>query len=337
MNADQALVFFSALGVKNAEIAGEWVRASCPLAFARHRHGRDRNPSFGLHLDPEGKSGYHCFACGIKGASVDSLLAEIHYYASRGEAPSHINLAAAYQIAEDESSLEYHDIPWERASGPKDSLVPFPEWWLDSFPPASACPEAVSYLHQRGVPESLWEKLNLRFDASRGFVCFPYRDLRGRLAGMRGRSISPDAKLKHYDYRWNGISNARFVLLGEHAIDFLRPVVVVEGECDYASVYAHAYRNVVANLTASLSEPKVKTLELAVSVVCFFDDDEAGAIAAAKLADRLKLCQIVDYSPVAKYRVSAADADRYRDPGDCNRLQLRELLAPYVPLDQPLD
>ncbi len=327
------------LGVDNGELFGDWYRASCPLAFARHKRGKDESPSFGVFHNPTGRSGFNCFGCNIKGHTLDALLTELHYYAARKELPPGIsfNLSEAYKIVEAENEIGYAGSEWEKPEVKLKDFEAFPQWWLDSFPTVAKFEPAMAYLKSRGVPAKLWQHFHLRYDSSRKMLGFPFFNRDGKLAGMRGRDIRPGSNFPHYDYKWNQINNTQLILLGEHEIDYLKPLVIIEGQFDYANVYANAYRNVVSNLTASLSEPKLKKLELAVELIGMWDDDEAGAIANAICEQRFKNYHRMDWTPMGKYRQTEEDKDKFRDPGECNRLQLRELLGPYVKLDAPIE
>ena len=96
----------------------------------------------------------------------------------------------------------------------------------------------MAYLNKRGVPPSLWADLNLRFDSGRKMVCFPFYNKAGKLAGMRGRSIIVTGGHSHHDYSWNNNNNSKLVLMNENNIDWMQPVVVVEGEFDLVQCVA---------------------------------------------------------------------------------------------------
>jgi DNA primase len=121
------------------------------------------------------------------------------------------------------------------------------------------------------------------------------------------------------------------VLLGEQHLDPLRPVVLVEGPFDYAKVY-RLYRNVVCNLTTSLSAGKVKKLKTTVGVVAFFDDDVAGVEAALTLKEQLKhdcAYSMVEYPPLPKGKEK-------QDPGDAHMTLdvIAKMLKKHVTLDK---
>jgi hypothetical protein len=320
MNETNALKLMQCLGVDNATIHGEWLRSSCPLAFHRHRGGTDNSPSFGIHIEPQGKSGYLCYSCQIRSRDLDDLVLEINYALKvpAHEAPP-MNLPLAQEIIAEESTAGHTDKEWVVNLPPEQEFTELPGWWLDSFPSVFKFAEAMAYLNGRKVPPSLWADLDLRFDPGRKMVCFPYYNKPGRLAGMRGRSITPGKSYAHHDYSWNNNNNSKLVLMNENNIDWMQPVVVVEGEFDLCRV-ALVYSNVVANLTATLSEPKLKTLELAVSLIGFFDNDEAGRIASGKMQQRF------GYS----YRSVVYPEESVKDPGAMPLSQVQAMLASVV-------
>lgn len=320
MNEQEIKMFLSHLGVDNAELHGDWVRSSCPLAFARHKSGKDSNPSFGVTHVPGGKSGFNCFGCNIKGKTLDGLLTETMYALQKQGGHSDINLEAAFKMIEDEGESGYLHSDWTGKIYPAVSgFEEWPNWYLDSFMSVFKSPEAMAYLNSRGVAYDLWDVFSLRFDATRQTVCFPFFNRDNKLSGMRGRFIKPKGDFRYYDYKWNNVNNTSLIWMGENHLDYLKPVVVVEGMFDYAAVY-RVYPNVVANLSTGLSEQKVKKLENAVQIVGFFDNDEAGKIASVLLGDRFKGGYVeVDYG-----------SSKAKDPGSMSWSELINALRPYV-------
>jgi hypothetical protein len=306
------------LGVHAGGPHGEWYRAPCPLAFHHHRSGTDHNPSFGVHIEPTGRSGYQCFSCQIRSRDLADLIVDIAFALKTPvHPPPPMNLQLAQEIINAESEIGYTGTEWL----PHPSvqvLEEFPQWWLDSFPSVFRFPAAQAYLNGRGVTPSLWSDLELRFDSSRNMVACPFWNISGKLAGMRGRSIITGA-YPHYDYSWNHYNNTKLVLYLENRIDWAKPVVVVEGEFDAMQVI-QVYPNVVANLTATLSEPKLKTLELAIALIGFFDNDEAGERASAMMKTRFGFV----------YRAVTYPEGSAKDPGAMPLGQIQKMLGPFV-------
>ena len=259
MNRDGIIEFLSAVGVHGHVMEGEWVQASCPAAFSRHKSGTDHNPSFGINVNEEGKSGYHCFSCGMKGHDLGDLLLELQHDAKIYGVMNHFDFTKARTMVENEDDIGYVAHEWTDTSLDKQ-FEAWPEWWLDKFPSAWAHQGARTYLQNRGVLQSTAKALDLRFDPKREMVCFPIRHQSGFLAGFRGRHLTTK---RYHDYVWNQINNTSIVLYGESWIDPMQPVVVVEGPFDLAAVYPH-YKNVVALFMASVNKRKMAKLQLAV-------------------------------------------------------------------------
>jgi hypothetical protein len=320
MNEVNAIKLLQCLGVDNATAHGDWLRSSCPLAFHRHRAGKDSKPSFGLYIEPEGKSGYLCYSCQIRGRDLNALVWEI-IYARKAPAypPPDMDLVLAQEIIGNESDTGYTVADDWSPHPPKQEFAELPGWWLESFPSVFKFADAMSYLKKRGVPPSLWSDLELRYDTGRKMVTFPFYSMAGKLAGMRGRSIIASGSYAHHDYSWNSNNNTKLVLYNENNIDWKKPVVVVEGEFDLCKVVQY-YPNAVANLTATLSAPKLETLELAVSLIGFFDNDEAGRHASQLMKHRFGYAYSeVDYGDLA-----------VKDAGDMTLHQIQKVLAPFI-------
>ena len=270
MNQQGIEELLAALGSPNIKVEGEWVQAPCPLAFARHKSGRDSNPSFGIHIAEDERSGYHCFSCGLKGHDLSDLLIEVqHYVKMYGHVG--VDLAKARAIAAQEDDIGYLTHDWADTL-PNKHFEPWPEWYLEGFRPAWAQPPARAYLQGRGMSAATAKALDLRWDSKRRMVVFPVRHQSGFLAGLRGRSIEGK---RYHDYTWNGVNNTSVVLYGEGWINPMLPVVVVEGPFDLAAVYSH-YQNVVAIFMASVNKKKTATLQAVIEVLVMTDSDLAG-------------------------------------------------------------
>ena len=315
MNQQGIEEFLSALGVQHLKVEGEWVQASCPLAFAKHKHGHDSNPSFGINIVDDGHSGYNCFACGAKGRDLSDLLIEVQHYAKLYGIDG-VNLAKARQIAAQEDDIGYMPHEWSDKSEAKE-FEPWPEWYLDAFSPAWGYSDSRVYLNSRGISADICKALDIRFDSKKGMVCFPVRHRSGFLSGLRGRSI---VGKRYHDYVWNGNNNTSLVLYGESWLNPMKPVVVVEGPFDLAAVYPH-YKNVCGVFMASLNKRRMATLQCAVDMLAFTDSDLAGEQLFWHMRDVVPTTRRIEI-PKGK-----------KDPGKMTSKQIRAALAPYVKLD----
>lgn len=283
-----------------------WVVASCPLGPWRHQSGKDSDPSFAVRLEP-GDNFTNCFSCGWHGKLSD-LAVELMAVGAPGR------LGEALQRAESEAANAPLIAPHGAAAAPPE---PWPEWWLESFPPARSCPPAADYLASRRTPERVADLLDLRYDNYRGRVVFPVRDDEGRLVGAQGRSVT-GSDLRYLTYTMGGASSGS-VMLGEHWLDFDRPVLLVEGPFDLARVL-QVYRNSAAILTAQISAAKVRRLRWATKIVTLLDAGAAGDAGRVAVDKHLRRAERV--------HLTTGEA---KDPGDMYPFPLAELLYPHVP------
>jgi 5S rRNA maturation endonuclease (ribonuclease M5) len=322
MNEKSIHQFMSLIGTAPTLKRGEWVLASCPLAFARHDKGKDSRPSFAIKINEQGDSICNCFACNIKG-SLEALLMELNHEYKKTPSLS-INLAQAYQFLED-STVSGYVSPggWTSVIKDQKPYEPWPEWWLEHYPHALESKKASDYLMSRHVPPVVSDFLDVRWDLKFFRVGFPFRDKNSELAGMRGRSVLPEAGLKHFDYDWNGNTNSHLIWLGEHWINYSQPIVIVEGAFDLIAVFRY-YRNVVANFTASVMWDKTVKLIQSPKIVLFFDNDKAGQYACENLTK-----VIAGKTKVVRVKYSSS----FKDPGSMPTDDLQVALMDHVELD----
>lgn len=299
-----------------------WTLATCPLAPWRHDNGTDKNPAFAVKKE-SGDPFCNCFACNYHGTLSDLLLEAYslnkkakHVTANFGELMTLVDEAAF----EDPLDLDGPGIE-EILFGKKDSLHPFQEWWLETFPSVLASPVALAYLKDRNVTEAVIKSLDLRYDPNENRICFPVRDFTGMLVGLHGRAISlkTDPRYRMYLY---AKKNNPIVWLGEHSVDRTRPVVVVEGPFDLAAV-RQVYSNVVSPLFASPSEAKIMRMADALEIITLFDRGKGGD------AGRSKFHSVLGSTHMLTHLVPPDD---YKDPGEMSAGMIAEILGEYVQL-----
>jgi 5S rRNA maturation endonuclease (ribonuclease M5) len=271
MDFERSTAFLKALGAKNIEAKQDqnWLRCSCPLARFTHQGQKDSNPSFALTLGVHDEPHFNCFAC--TGGTAAELLQMLELYVS--QRPEYAGLYNFKLPEYTEFGNEAHKL-----------VKPWPEEYLQSFMKAENVPLAKTYLLRpkvhlnefgqkcRGFTPDELSLFDLRYDHSKGMVVFPYRDVYGRLAGMRGRSI---AEKEHFDYTLNGNNNASLVWYNEPALELPGWVVVVEGQLDAIRVAAR-YHKVLANLTAKPTQYKLHKLLQSDGTILIPDNDAAG-------------------------------------------------------------
>lgn len=162
-----------------------WMNISCPFAPWTHDRGSDANPSFGVTIDPDGRSFYKCLACGIHGrlAALPTKLggyrnknySELRHWAELTE----IQAGRNRPIPDWEDSI-VDDEATDRSNAPSSRLV-------RSYPLAIGVP----YLRARGITLPTVYRAGLRFDTYQHRVLFPCYDKYRTFRGFTGRSIRP--------------------------------------------------------------------------------------------------------------------------------------------------
>lgn len=282
----------------NSKVLGQrskWVLGTCPLVW---RHDGHHSDAFAVSHDPKKKSRVKCLSCGYSGDLTDLI------FDVRAGLKAHPDLAHAYNLSVaahsinaefEEMELTAADIPDFEAK-PQSIELPFPEEWLATFKPATAFPQALGYMEARGIKKATVEALDVRYDPIQQRVCFPVRDFKHRVMGLQGRKIMKNPQsLVYNQYGYKGHRNSH-VWMGEHTLDFDKPVVLCEGPFDYAKIW-QVYPNVAASFTSGLS--KVKTLRMgdADDIITFYDYGKGGDAARGYLKKYLTKCNIVDIIP----------------------------------------
>lgn len=286
MQPKQVEALLHHLGTKPSGTRGEWVLASCPMAPWKHLTGKDAHPSFGIKSSKTKKSICKCFSCGYGGDLTD-LVMDIGLELKKGKVEGY-NLSAALQLVANEFvGLEFDsDIPDYGDSKKASQFLEYPDWWLASFQPVQWPSVASQYLLSRGITQSHAKALDLRYDPFQNRVCFPFRDFSGRLAGVQGRALDKTAALRYFFYDYSQHKNMH-VWLGEHHLNFDKPVFLCEGPFDYARIYKH-YPNVAASFSASFSKAKLERMADAVEIITFYDYGNGGEQARARVSKYMK-------------------------------------------------
>lgn len=258
--------------MKTTEING-WVSSSCPLAPWRHERRVDRNPSFGIKIDPEGPSYFNCFTCHQHG-SLPKLLKEI----SENTGSDFTHLISSV----DKEELLGKDLDEWGAAKPKREVLgaPLDEDLLFLYDSA----EDNEYLRDRNIPVSIIRKFGILYDPdNRGVprVLIPIRHTDGKLYGFLGRATNEGIpKVRDYD----GLPK-RMLLFG--AFDAIKEkpdfIIVCEGVFDALRMWAHGYP-AVAVMHSTLTDAQARILKNNFkSVIFMYDNDKAG-IGGRKLA-----------------------------------------------------
>jgi len=247
-----------------------WLVLSCPFAQHTHSRGTDRRPSFRIHSDPSGRSGYHCFSCQEHGNMAD-LASKVSALNGQHD-PALAAWAEARECEVDFEEFEADMIRKESICQRLDPVVAFA-----MYPAAWGVRSAREYLLRRGVGEATAALAELRFDPDFHRIMFPVKSASDTLYGFVGRSVSDHAKVPKFTYP---PLNKSKHLLGGHLMRAGYPVIVVEGQFAYVRLMEEGVRefaDVVAVMGSKMSVTQASHLiEKGDPVHLLFDGDEAG-------------------------------------------------------------
>lgn len=331
MAPEQARLLLLALRAKNIQphpVSGakgtKKLIASCPLASYLHEKGTDENPSFAVVMRPDGRTFFHCYTC--ESGSLSKLLSRLTFQAGKFGRLAEYDFKTAASLVDGEEVSEIASLDYKEFPATEDEFFEWPQYYLDSFQPFDAYKEAVAYLKYRGLNLATCHSAGLVWDSAKRMVGFPYYNVFGKFAGIRGRAIGKDAKDKHHEYTWNHVRNSRLVWYREHLIDWSEPVVIVEGQIDCLRT-AQWYPNVMANLTGKPVASKMGRLKFAKKVVLVPDNDATGHKSLELFQSYCHQNKIPFHSVdlVGLPKDKAYGEGECKDPGDVE-------LAPYLDL-----
>lgn len=207
------------------------------------------------------------------------------------------------------------------------------------------------YYPNRGVPQDIIAKYHISFCNTKGKpmykrAFFPMMDVNGRnIVGWSGRSIydkCPECGMHHYPERsscpdqqyggmytkWKHSKNFRGELClyniwyAKHFIRKTGTVILCEGPGDVWSYEAAGIRNSVALLGLNMSRQQRLMLQNAgaLTVICIFDNDDAGQKAMRKLEGDL----------THYFRVFCVTPDTAKDVGDMFSDDVAEKIGPIL-------
>ncbi len=312
---------------------GGWLNTQCPFASEYHAKGTDRTPSFRLHINPHGRSGFHCWSCKEKG-DLTSLVHSL----CRMRQESAMHLAGVAEAMETE--IEFEGFETMREEQQPDEALDIKIQFL-AYRRAWDDPAARAYLKSRGVSKETAEVLSLRYDPDRGNIMFPVQGWDGALYGFAGRAIDPAAVVRQHTYP--PLKKSRH-LLGEQLVRPGYDKLIVEGQFAYARMVeagAREFCDVLATMGSHMSaEQAALLIEYGCPVHLLYDDDPAGNIGiygkwnregfyeGNGAFDKLK-ADVPVYIPEMPLRVKG-------DPDNLTPRELREMLEPNCKLLQKL-
>ena len=324
MSPEKTRKLLTLLGCKvpKSQLRAGWFLSDCPLGPWKHGGGKSSAGVFGVKKeqgDPRG----NCFSCGWHG-SMGDLVLEMRQM-NKVNPRITVKWADALTLIEEaeadmELALDSPDIE-ECLFGEKPGLHAFPEWWLKSFAPVEGIKWAEDYLAARDVTPDMALRLDMRADTKQMRVCVPLRDFEGVLRGFHGRAISDDVDPRYRMYT-HARKNNPIVWLGESWVDLSRPIVVVEGPFDLASV-RRVYDNTVSPLFCNPSFEKLRRMSDCLEWITLFDRGTGGDAGRAKVSQCLHRDHVVHHLQPPKGR---------KDPGVMQAPEIAEILSPLVQL-----
>lgn len=144
------------------------------------------------------------------------------------------------------------------------------------------------YFRERGIHEATAQAFGIGyFRGGPPFgkrIVVPLHDSDGALVGHIGRAVDDDVEPRYLFQR--GVRRSE-LLFNLHRVKAsgADSVIVVEGIFDALAVYQVGHANVVATLGCTVTENQRALLSRFRRIQILFDEDDAGARAAAKLAD----------------------------------------------------
>lgn len=305
-----------------------WIISDCPFGPWNHDNGHSHPDAFGVRRGG-GDNFCHCWSCGY-GGQISDLPTEIYLKEKMQPTTGHKAYAECREIIDKglENStldLEIPNIEDVLFGAEIDLDNPFPETIWNTFKLVSSVLPAREYLTTRKIPPILWTAFDLRWDAIEKRVLMPVRDFDGTLMGIHGRAVDTENKLRYrmYTYkRADGVEVTNpLIWLGEHWVDFDRPIIFVEGYFDLLSVY-RVYPNVVSPLFANPSFLKLQRMNNADHVITMYDRGKGGDKGREKIDKWANGRKVTHVKP----------PDHRKDPGEMVPHELDMALGDIVQL-----
>ena len=295
MTEEGIIEFLAEFGITRGklDIARGWVNAPCPLAPYKHGSGEDERPSFGIAINDNGPSSYYCFGCTQDGLPLSWLLHTM--WVASGAYP--------YEAAKVFLRREFHQVDmvhsspkqdvWEETAEP-ETVEPLSKEVLAQYKilhdasgfEARRCREYM--INERGLSLDVITQCGIRYSDERSTVIFPLTDVYGNVYVLRERSRKKK-EMWTVSPRLAGFPDMEFPRLknvgawfGMFAVDWSRPVMLVEGEMDAMRLKGLGYHNVIASATAGVSKAQMNAL-CGISYILGYDADKGGADAHSRI------------------------------------------------------
>jgi DNA primase len=282
---DIKLQLYSTGLLKDINNTGSDLMVTCPF----HKGGKEHSPSCGVLLKEKivNSKKYeagtvHCYTCGYT-ADLPQFIADVmglennlagykwlvgrYNYSTQEREPLELNL---YRGQAQKSS--YMD---------EEEVERYHRELLNSY-------EACEYLHQRMLPNWIPEAFNLGYDKEDKTVLFPVRDMQGRVAFYKGRSIAGKRFYNAKDVDKTSLVFGLYELCNGHFIQGVATpeseIWITESEIDALTLIARG-EYAVAIMGSHISEAQCRELERAPfrRYILATDNDEAGRKGASQI------------------------------------------------------
>lgn len=293
MRSDAIVRLAGLFGAAKINARRTYVQITCPLAPRTHENGTDKRPSLSILVKDMERSGWKCHACHEKGL-LNDLVTRWAIIARKD--PSEL-----YDIIKkEEEGLEALQTrvdarlvegKWGNGSTHLVDGIDFEvfeEKELDSF--ERAVPQWVL---DRGISIETCREWGLRYDpvwkdpeTGKNWprVVIPVRRRDGKLVGLVGRVIDPDAPNKYFAY-WHW-TKTNF-LYGLDRIKGTEDILVVEGMFDVLRLWEYGLP-VVGLIGSEPSDRQTQMLLEFRRVLLALDRDKAGVGGTSGMVRRLK-------------------------------------------------
>jgi 5S rRNA maturation endonuclease (ribonuclease M5) len=244
-----------------------------------HRNG-DQNPSAAMNVE---KKTFVCY--NYWGGDIFHLILKMEKKESFGDILPIVGDFLDGATSNNEDFLQEVDRILSRESS---FLIEIPEYSTRILDPWGF---SHPYIRERGISLEASSKLQIGYDPDTNRIVFPHF-WEGKLVGWQQRSIPTDP-------RWPGSSpqlpkyknSSGFpkseTIYGVQWLESANSVVVVESPMSVAKANSLGVPNVLATFGAKVSQNQIDFLKEFPEVVVWFDADNAGDLAARKVAKNL--------------------------------------------------
>jgi DNA primase len=270
---------------------------------------KEKTPSFTVNTQ---KNFYHCFGCGAHGDIFRFLTehAKLSFPEAVEECAALAGIKLAQQTPQQEAAFKARNTIFDILSSIASN------WHTTLRTPKGA--NYLAYLHQRGITDSAIQqfqvgvalhgetlkhfeqhKIPLQMGDKSGLltsssnkvserfinrIIFPIFDVKHRIIGFGGRTLSNDIQPKYLNSPETDVFHKSEVLYGLHLLDIKHTTtIVVEGYLDVMALTQVGFKNVFAPMGTSLTPQQGELLIKHAHKIYFaFDGDSAGLKAAMR-------------------------------------------------------